>query len=101
MLGNRADAALREPLYEASTERADRRRIEMQRAVADHRAAAVVEVEHRGEAEVDAVRAELRSDDIADRGRELAPLFAVAIPLFPERAHRRNGGEAVLETLHP
>src|SRR5438105_11156527 len=101
MLGNRADSALRESLYEASTERTDRRRIEMQRAVADHRAAAVVEVEHGREAKVDAMRAELGCNHVADRGGKLARLFAVAVPLFAQRAHRRDRGEALLEALHP
>src|SRR5207253_1050857 len=101
MLRHRRDAALREPLHQARAERADGGRIEMQRAVADHRAAAIVEVEHRREAEVEPVRAELGCDDVADGARHLAALLAVAVPEFAELSHRRDQREAFLEALHP
>ena len=73
----------------------------MQRTVADHRAPAVVEVEHRSEAEIHTVRGELGADDVGDRARRLARRRRVAVPQPPERAHRRNGGEALTKALHP
>ena len=73
----------------------------MQRAVADHAAAAVVEVEHRREAEVDAVRAELGADDVGGGARRLFRQVPVAVPQPAELAHRRDAAEAVAEALHP
>ena len=74
--------------------------VEVQRPVADHAAAAVVEVEHRGEAEIHAMRAELRADHVAGRLRRLPALLAVAVPQAPELAHRRDRGKAFAEALH-
>ncbi len=101
VLADRPHAGLREALHNARAERADRGGVEVQRAVTDDRAAAIVEVEHGREAEVDAVRGELRSDDIGDGPRRVARCAAVAIPQAPELAHRRNGREALAEALHP
>ena len=100
MLGDGRHAALRESLHQASAQRADGGGIEVQRAIADHRAAAIVEIEHRREAEVDAVGAELGRDDVADRAGGLFGEITVAIPQSSERAHRRNGGEALAKALH-
>src|SRR5438128_1880202 len=72
----------------------------MQRAVADHRAAAVIQVQHRREAEIDTMRAELGCNHVADGGRGLARHVAVAVPELAEHAHRRDGGEALAEALH-
>src|SRR5678815_5590394 len=101
MLRHRGYATLRQPLHQARPQRADRGGVEMQRAIADHRAAAIVEVEHRREAEIEAVRAELGGDDVADRRGGLAPLLPVAVPELAQMAHRRDEGEAFLEALHP
>src|SRR3989442_1542626 len=100
VLGDRGDAALRQATHQARTERAHGGRIEVQRAVADHPAAAVIQVPHRRETEIDALRAELPGDDIADRRRGLARRIAVAVPQLAERAHRRDGGEALTKALH-
>src|SRR2546430_4568930 len=54
MLGDGRYAALRQAFDEARAEGSDRCWIEVQRPIADHRAAAVVEIEHRREAEVEA-----------------------------------------------
>ena len=77
------------------------RGVEMQRAVADHAASTVVEVEHRREAEVDAVRAELRADDVRRGARRLFRQVPVTVPQPAELAHRRDAAEAVAEPLHP
>ena len=100
MLGHGGDPALRKTAHETCAERAHGGRIEVQRTVADHRAAAVIQVQHRREAEIDAMRAELRRDDVADGGRGLARHVAVAVPELAERAHRRDGSEALAEALH-
>ena len=82
-------------------ERADRVRVEVQRAVADHALRAVVEVEHRREAEVDAVRAELGADHV---GRRARGLFRRSRSRSHSRPSSRIGGmrgEALAEALHP
>ena len=60
----------------------DDARIAVEGAVADHAAAAVVEVEHRREAEVDAAGAQLGAEHVAGRARRL------------ERAHGAGAGAA-------
>ncbi len=72
----------------------------MKRAIADDRTAPPVEVEHRREAEVDAVRAQLGSEHVAERGRHAAGLQYVAVPQLAEPAHRRQTREPAAEPLH-
>ena len=75
----------------------------MERAVADHSARAVVEVEHRREAEVDAAGAQLGAEHVAGGARRLerphrAGAGAAAAVVHPHRAeapHRRQRREAV------
>src|SRR5258706_11153333 len=74
--------------------------MEVQRAIADDRARAVVEIQHRREAEIDAVRRELGADDVGDRGRRLAARGTVAVPQAAQLAHRRNRAEALAKALH-
>ncbi len=101
MLAHSRHAGIGEALHDRRREGADGVRVEMQRTVADYGARAVVEVEHRREAEIDAVRAELRTDDVGRAARRLLRLRLVAVPQAPQLAHRRDGGEALPETLHP
>ena len=101
MLAHGAHAGVGEALDDRAGERADGVGVEMQRAVADHAASAVVEVEHRREAEVDAVRAELGADDVRRGARRLLRQVPVAVPEPAELAHRRDAAEAVAEALHP
>ena len=78
-------------------------RIAVERAVADHAACAVVEVEHRREAEIDAARAQLGGEHVAARTGRLerahragaAAPARIVHPDLAERAHRRDLGEAV------
>ena len=75
----------------------------MERAVADHAAFAVVEIEHGREAEVDAAGAQLGGEHVAGGTRRLerahragaAAGAGVVHPHLAERAHRRQLGEAV------
>ena len=73
----------------------------MQRPVADHRARPVVEVQHRREAEVDTVRAELRGDDVGGAPRRLRRHLPVPIPQPSELAHGRDRGKTLAEALYP
>jgi hypothetical protein len=68
--------------------------------VADHRARAVIEIEHRREAEVDAVRAQLHADGAPVLERRGLRGGGIRIPLLAERAHRRNRAEARAKPLH-
>ena len=86
----------------------DDARVAVEGAVADHAAAAVVEVEHRREAEVDAAGAQLGAEHVAGGGggsiARMAPVpraAAVVHPHLAERAHRRQVREAVgAKALH-
>src|SRR6266480_3255377 len=79
VLADRRHARGRESLHDAGAERADRVGVEVQRAVADGRAGSVVEVEHRREAEIDAVGGKLRGADVGGAARRLARRLAVAV----------------------
>ncbi len=75
-------------------------RIGVQRAIADDARFAIVDVEHGCEAEVHAVRLQLAADHEAAAARGGQSLRGVAVPELAQRAHRRDGGEAVAEALH-
>src|SRR6266446_5126156 len=91
VLADRRHARGRESLHDAGAERADRVGVEVQRAVADGRAGSVVEVEHRREAEIDAV---------GGAARRLARRLAVAVPELAELSHRRNRRETFAKSLY-
>lgn len=85
-------------------------RIAMEGAVANDAAAAVVEVEHRREAQVDAASAQLGAEHVTGSARCLhrvhraaaAAEMTVVHPKLAERAHRRQVGEAIgAKALHP
>ena len=82
MLADRGHPAVAQTAAERRGEMRHRVRIAVQRAVADDRAAAVIEIEHRREAEVDAVRGELGGDPGADAFRRRGCRRRVAIPLL-------------------
>src|SRR3981189_1688193 len=90
VLAYRRQAPGPESLDDAGAERAHRVGIEVQRTVADGRAGPVVEVEHRREAEIHAVRGQLRGDNVGGAARRLARRLAVAGPELAELPHRRN-----------
>src|SRR5690606_30519826 len=71
------------------------------RAIADHLAAPMVEIEHRGEAEVDADREQFAADDAADARGLPAGGDRVAIPGPAESRHGRDPREAVDQPLDP
>jgi hypothetical protein len=101
MLADRSHAAVAQTADQSCAQRADSDRVEMQRPVADHRASAVIQVEHRREAEIQPVGRQLGGNDIA-RGpcRRLARL-SVAIPQAAQCPHGGKRGEALAEPLHP
>src|SRR5256885_1881696 len=100
VLADRRHARGRESLHDAGAERADRVGVEVQRTVADGRAGSVVEVEHRREAEIDAVGGKLRGDDVGGAARRLARRLAVAVPELAELSHRRNRRETFAKALY-
>ena len=85
---------------ERHREMRSRVRIAMQRPVADYRARAVIEIEHRREAEIHAVRAELPGDRAPDPRRLARGAGDIAIPELAQRAHRRYRAEARAKPLH-
>src|SRR5947209_4217035 len=100
VLADRRHARGPESLHDAGAERADRVGVEVQRTVADGRAGSVVEVEHRREAEIDAVGGKLRGDDVGGAARRLARRLAVAVPEPAELSHRRNRRETFAKSLY-
>ncbi len=74
--------------------------IAMERAIADHAACAMVEVEHRREREIDAMVGKLARDRGADPVRFPRRPGDIAIPSLAQRAHRRDRGEALAKALH-
>ena len=74
--------------------------IGMERAVADDRRGAVIEVEHRPKTEVDPVRAQLTRQYKPGFTCKLTCALRVRIPDFAKRSHRRNAGEAFAKPLH-
>ena len=75
--------------------------IAMQRAIADDRALAVVEIEDRREAEIDARGAKLGGDRPAQARGFARRAGDIAVPPLAQRAHRRYRREAVAKALHP
>ena len=100
MFANRRHAVGAKTATQRGGEMGDRARVAVKCAIADHRARAVVKIEHGREAEVDAVRRELASDDPAQALGLRGSRGDIAIPELAERAHRRNGGEAIAKALH-
>ena len=80
---------------------ADDTRVAVEGAVADDAAGAVVEVEHRREAEVDAAGAQFGAEHVAGGGGGVGGAQRVVHPQFAQGAHRRQVREAVgAEALH-
>ena len=70
-------------------------------AVADDGALAMVQVQHRGEAQVHAAGAQLAAQHIAAGGGGVGGTHRVLHPQLAQRAHRRQVGEAVgAKALH-
>ena len=96
-------SGLQQAVHDAARQHRDDARIAVEGAVADHAAAAVVEVEHRREAQVDAAGAQLGGEHVAGRPRRFerahgagaGTAVAVVHPHLAEDAHRRQRREAV------
>ena len=102
VLADRTHARLRHAGDQRQGERGDGLRVAVEGAVADGAAAAVVEVQHRGKAEVDAVRAQLGGKHEAGRARGLERGKVVVFPQRAQAAHGRQAAEAIgAEALHP
>ncbi|MNT23034.1 hypothetical protein D3C72_1584420 [compost metagenome] len=96
-----AHARQQQALVQVAGQHADHARIGMEGAVADHGAAAMVQVQHRGEAEVDIAGAQLGGQHIAAGHRRPGRGQHVAVPQLAQAVHRRQVGKAVgLAALH-
>ena len=85
VLADRRHARGRESLHDAGAEGADRVGVEVQRTVADGCAGAVIEIEHRREAEIDAVRGKLGFEGLVFSD-DLSMVGASTAGGLPERA---------------
>jgi hypothetical protein len=100
MLADVGHAGAAQAGNQGAGERRHRGRIAMEGAVADDFAGAVVEIEHRREAEIDAASAQLGGQHIA-RGRcRVQGARGIAVPQRADRAHRRQHGKSMAEALH-
>ncbi len=99
-------AGEREAVHQALREHRHDARVAMERAIADHRARPVVEVEHRRERQVDAARRRGRRRARSRRPSRArvatsAPRARVGVPQRAEASHRRQHDEAVAtKALH-
>ena len=73
----------------------------MQRAVADHAADAVVDVDAGREGQVDAADAQFRRHQPAELAREREPFRTLHGKSTADVAQRRQARETLAETLHP
>ena len=101
VLSDRAHAHSPHAAGERPGELRYRGRLGVERPVADHARRAEIDVQHRREAEVHAVRRKLRRKHDPDRARQVLGERRVVVVDPAERAHRRQPGEAVREPLHP
>ena len=100
MLADRVHAALPETLDQRARQIRNGLGVGMQRAVADHAAVAVIDIEHRRKAQIDAMRPQFRGQHKADFMRQMPRMLRIGIPRTAEFAHGGNRGEAIAETLH-
>ncbi len=95
-------AGAQQTVHQALGQHRDDARIAVEGAVADHAAAAEIEIEHRRETQVDAAGAQLGAEHMADCGCRIGGIECVDHPALAEHAHRRQVREAVAaEALHP
>jgi hypothetical protein len=97
-----AHAGQQHAVHDALGQQRHHARVAVKAAVADDAAGAVVQVEHRGKAEVDAAGAQLAGQHEAGAARHLRRPHRIAHPQLAQRAHGRQAGEAVAaKALHP
>ena len=89
VLADAGHAAGAQPVVQRRSEVRDGIRVAVKRAVADDGAGAMIEIEHRSEAEIDAMRAELVRHRAPEPRRLARGAGHVAVPDFAQRAHRR------------
>ena len=102
VLADAAHAGIGHPRTQRLGERGNGLRVAMEGAVADGAAAAVVEIEHRREAEVDAMRQQFGGKHEAGSAGGIERREVVLRPQRAEAAHGGQAGEAVgAEALYP
>ena len=77
------------------------RAIAVERAIADHTADAVVEIDAGRETHINADRSQLRRHEPAALPGEMPTGLRVEIVFATDRAHRRQHREALAKALHP
>ena len=102
--------ALQQAVHQAFRQQADHARVAAEGTVADHAAGAKIQVQHRGEAQINTASAQLGAQHVAAGGGRVTgahgaaalPALAVLQPHLTQRPHRRQMGEAIrLKALHP
>ncbi len=88
-------------MHQAAGQQRDHPRVAMKGSIADHPRRAVVQIEHRGEAQVHPHRLQLAPDGRPDRGGLAAGVHRIDIPALAQRPHRFDRTEAVPKTLNP
>ena len=79
----------------------DDHRIDVEGTIADHRTRTVIEIEHRREAEIDAVCAQLARNGRTDIESRCARRHRILVPSSPQRSHRRQRREFIAaKALH-
>src|ERR1700716_1814296 len=94
MLADGTDAALAQTLHECGGKLRYGLRVAMEGTIPDDAAVAVIDVEHRCEAQVHAMRPELRRQDESDILSQMSRLLRITVPRIAQRAHGRKDGEA-------
>ena len=95
-------AGLQQAVHQALGEQADDAGVAVESPVADHRAAAVGQVQHRREAQIDAAGPQLSAQHIAGSGRGIGRSHRIGHPQIAQHRHRRQVGEAIAaKALHP
>ena len=99
MLAAGDHTASRQPLDQRGSQLGDHLRVAVEAAIADHRADAMIEVEHRREAQVDAAGTQLGRQHFTDGACGVTRLIRRARPHLAQHAHRRQAGKPVQEAL--
>ena len=101
MLAHRRHAALLQAQHQTVRQIGNGLRLAVKSTVADHAAGAVIDIQHRREAEIHAVGAQFGGKHVAGLLRQRLGARGVIIPDHAQLAHRRQAGEAFPEALHP
>ncbi|CFE02647.1 Uncharacterised protein [Bordetella pertussis] len=101
MLAAGRHARQRQALRQRARQHGDHACVMVEGAIADHLAHAVVEVQYRREAEIDAAGAQLGGQHVAGLGRQPHRRQRIAVPQLAQFLHGRQRGKAIVaKALH-